>query len=225
MAIWEDKQKADLALCIPHQTFVTMEWAFAFRNLKLPSHLYFFNKGMPVDTAREQMTRSALKHDIKYIFYLDTDVVLQPDAVMQLIEFSEKFNLPVISALYYARKRDALGTPAAWKIIERKGNDIKLAPVAVEKYKNKIIEVDTIGMGACLVKREIFDMLDEKNPDKPFFEWGLGRKNLPQVSEDFYFCLRLIDELNIHPYVATSIQASHVSVAEINEGKLELLRI
>mgnify|MGYP000728169277 CR=1 FL=1 len=235
MAIWEvenkdlQKKKATLALLIPHQSIVSMEWAFAFRNLRLPPHIYFFNRGMPIDVAREQMTRDALKHDIEYLFFLDSDVILEPDAVMQLIQLSKQFNLPILSALYWARKHDALGTPACWKIIERKGNDIKLAPVAVEEYirNNQIIEVDAIGMGAALIRRDVFDKLNEKNPDKPFFEWGLGRKNLPQISEDFMFCLRCIDELGIHPYVATSVRAHHICTARRNRdnGILELVEI
>ena len=86
MAIWEQpelisglsteveqgKKKAEIAVCIPHRGNVTMEWALMFRNLKLPPHLYFLNSGMPIDVAREQMVRSALKHDIKYIFFLDS---------------------------------------------------------------------------------------------------------------------------------------------------------
>lgn len=241
MAIWEQpdllkditsehgKKKAEIALCIAHQEITSMEWAIAFRNLQLPSYLLFMNRGMPIDVAREQMVRSALKHDIKYIFFLDSDVVLPPNAVMTLKAIAEQKNLPIVSALYWARKRVDRPQPAAWKIIHREGNIIKAAPVIVEEHipKGNIIEVDFVGMGACLIKREIFDKLDKKNPDKPFFEWGLGRKNLPQISEDFMFCLRCIDELGIHPYVATSVRAHHICTARRNRdnGILELVEI
>lgn len=237
MAIWEqpellkdtERKKAEIALCIAHQELTTMEWAIAFRNLQLPSNLLFMNRGMPIDVAREQMVRSALKHEIKYVFFLDSDIVLEPNAVMTLKAIAEQKNLPIVSALYWARKRVDQPQPAAWKIIHREGNTIKAAPVIVEEHiqKGNIIEVDFIGMGACLIKKEIFDKLNKKNPDKPFFEWGLGRKNLPQVSEDFYFCLRCIDELGIHPYVATLVRAHHVCTARRNRdnGNLELVEI
>lgn len=226
----EEKKKAELALCIPHQNIISMEWALAFRHLRLPPYLYFFNKGMPIDVAREQMVRSALKHDIKYIFFLDSDIVLNdPDGVLKLIEISKQFNLPVVSGLYFAKKRDVI-QPAAWKIVERKGNDVKLAPVAnIEEHikKNHVIEVDAIGLGLAVIRRDVFDKLEEKDPGKPFFEWGLGRQNLPQVSEDFFFCLKLLDNLNIHPHVATIVRAHHICMARRNRdnGKLELTQI
>ena len=244
MAIWEqpevisglstevkqEKQKAELALCIPHQSIVSMEWALAFRNLRLPSYLLFFNRGMPIDLAREQMVRSALKHDIEYIFMLDSDVVLtDPNSVLNLIKISKQFNLPVVSGLYFAKKHNVIH-PAAWKIIERKGNEIKLAPIAdIEKHikERHIIEVDAIGMGVVLIRRDVFDRLEESKPNEPFFVWGLGRPNLPQVSEDFFFCLRLIDELGIHPHVATIVRGHHVAFAHQNadNGRLELVQI
>ena len=239
MAIWEqpelikefkeEKKKAEIALCIPHQETVSMEWAFAFRNLKLPPHLYFMNRGMPIDVAREQMVRSALKHDVDYIFFLDSDVVLPSDAVLTLKAIAEQKNLDIVSALYWARKRgEDILQPAAWKIIQREGNIVKLAPVAAEQYidKGAILEVDCIGLGACLIRRKVFDELDRKGV-KPFFEWGLGRPNLPQVSEDFNFCLKVADHLGIHPYVATSVRAHHVCTARRNKdtGQLELVEV
>jgi len=239
MAIWEqpevmnlfreEKKKAEIALCIPHTELVTMEWAFAFRNLKLPSHIYFMNRGMPIDVAREQMVRSALRHDIDYIFFLDSDVVLPSDGVLNLKAIAEQKDLDIVSALYWARKRgEEILQPAAWKILERQGDIVKLAPVAVEEHipKGNILEVDCIGLGACLIRRKIFDDLDKKGI-RPFFEWGLGRKNLPQVSEDFLFCLKVIDNLGIHPYVATSVRAHHVCTARRNRdtGRLELVEV
>lgn len=234
-AIWEqsdtieDKKTAEIALCIPHLETVSMEWALSFRNLQLPSYLLFMNRGMPIDVAREQMVRSALKHNIKYIFFLDSDVVLPPDGVMILKSIAEQKNLPIVSALYWARKREQIPQPAAWKIIYREGNIIKSAPVMVEEHiqKGNILEVDFIGLGACLIKREVFDKLDTHLKGKPFFEWGLGRPNLPQVSEDFYFCLNVIDNLGIHPYVATSVRAHHITTARRNKdnGNFESVEV
>lgn len=225
----EEKKKAEIALCIPHQEIVSMEWALAFRNLHLPPHIYFFNRGMPIDCAREQMVRSALKHDVKYILFLDSDNVPPPEGAIILKAIAEQKNIDIVSGLYWARKRGQ-NTPAAWKIIERKGNMIKFAPIAIEKEwleKGAIVEVDVIGLGFCLIKVDVFRKLEEKNPGKPFFEWGLGRPNLPQVSEDFNFFLRCIDELNIHPYVACSVPVKHICMCEKNgqTGEFELVAI
>lgn len=223
----EEKKKAEIALCIPHQEIVTMEWALAFRNLRLPPHIYFLNRGMPIDVARENMVRSALKHDIKYILFIDSDNVPEsPDAALQLKAIAEQHNLDIVSGLYWARKREA-NTPAAWKIVERKGNLVKFAPIIIQKEwmeRGSIVEVDVIGLGFCLIKADVFRRLEKNDPTKPFFQWGLGRPNLPQVSEDFYFFLRCIDELGIRPYVAMSVPVKHICYAE-KDGKTGELKL
>lgn len=234
MAIWEQpelmkQQTPEIALCIPHQQIVTIQWALMFRQLQLPPHIYFFNGGMPVDVAREQMVRSALKRNPKYIMFIDTDNVPEsPDAVLILKQIAEQKNLDIVSGLYWARKRDT-NQPAAWKIIGREGNTVKFAPVIVEEHipKGNIIEVDAVGMGFCLIKTEVFKKLEKKNPGKPFFEWGLLRPRLPQVSEDFNFCLRCIEETSTHPHVATSVLVKHICIAEKTgkTGELKLTKV
>mgnify|MGYP000017516023 CR=1 FL=1 len=237
MAIWEQPQpttagqtqaKAEIALCIPHRETVSMEWAIAFRHLQLPSHKYFLNGGLPIDVARETMVRSALQDpNIKYICFLDTDVVTQPDSFKTLIAIAEQKNLSIVSGLYWARKRDTI-QPCAWKIIKRQGNLIQYAPVVIEEHiqKGNIIEVDACGLGLVVIKRHVFEDLDKKGV-KPYFEWGLGRENQPQISEDFNFYLKCIDHLGIHPFVATSVRAYHVCLARRNKdnGNLEMVSI
>ena len=227
--IKEDNVKAEVALCIPHQELVSMEWAISFRHLKLPPHKYYLNRGMPIDIARETMVRSALEDpNIKYIIFLDTDIVVEPDSFQTLIAIAEQKELSIVSGLYWARKREEKPTPAAWKIIHREGNIIKYAPVVIEEHieKNNIIELDACGLGFTVIKRHIFEDLDKKGV-KPFFEWGLGRNNLPQISEDFMFYLRCIDYLGIHPYVACSVRGHHIALSKRNKdnGILELVSI
>jgi len=227
--VGDNTVKPEIALCIPHQTIVSMEWTMAFRHLQLPPHKYFLNRGMPIDIARETMVRSALKDsNIKYILFLDTDVVVEPDSFKTLIAIAEEKNLSIVSGLYWARKKEDKPTPAAWKIINREGNLIKYAPVLIDEHikKGNIIEVDATGLGFTVIKRHIFEDLDRKGV-KPYFEWGLGRNNLPQISEDFLFYLRCIDHLGIHPFVACSIRGHHIALSKRNKdnGILELVDI
>lgn len=250
MAIWEQPQilsgesaevtagaKAELALCIPHTENITMEWAIRLKTLQLPPYRQFFNRGMPFDVAREQMTRAALSHkDTKMILFLDSDNTLPPDGFLKLKAISEQKNLDIVSALYWAKKREG-NFPAAWQIGKKEGNKLQFLSLDITEHikKGTILQVGVVGLGACLVRRSVFDRLDKANPHKPFFCWGLGRDKeqfktgepLPQTSEDFFFCLRCVEELKIYPHVATSVRADHIAWARKNrdDGHLELLEI
>jgi len=150
----------------------------------------------------------------------------------------EELNLPVLSGLYWAKKPGP-PIPAAWKIVNEvpEANRIEFMPLDIwpflkeeKKGRQGLVQVDVVGAGCLLVKADVFKKLDESDPNKPYFEWGLGRKDsngkpLLQVSEDFYFCLRCIKELNIHPHVAVAVKCEHISTAvkRGSDGNFELL--
>jgi len=255
MAIWENPEilsgtsqptvggtteKPDLGVYMLYQNSgVTMEWALRFRQLEIPPHIYMFNKNQPYDTAREICVRGLMEKDVKYIFSLDTDVLIPLNAIPALIQFSEQFNLPVISGLYWAKKKEKTPMPAAWNKIDenRETGDYKFGSVDIKPHleKRTIVPVDVCGTGCMLIKTEILKKLDKKNPDLPFFAWGLGRQKLqlpggkpiPKVSEDFYFCLRLQEELGIKPHIATAVMCDHetMTVKRGIDGEYELARL
>ena len=179
-----------------------------------------------MDTGREQITRACLKNGVKWIFHLDTDVLMPLDGIQKMIEWSEKFNLPVLSGLYWAKK--PMKMPCAWISIGYHEDTMKydFAPVNVEPHmaKGTIIPVDVTGTGALLIKADIFKKLDESDPNKPYFQWGVGRKGLLQLSEDFYFCMRCKNELGIQVHLATAVKCDHCVdvVRRGSDGEYEL---
>jgi len=257
MAIWEQPQilsgtgqgqvaptgdiKPELGLCIIHTGTVTTEWALRFRLLQMPSYVYMFNRNCPYDTARELTTRGVLGHNVKYVFHLDSDVIIPANTLPLMIGWMEEFNQPLLSGLYWAKKpsKDPQGNPipimpAAWlKTGEHpEENRIDFMPMDIKPHLNTgaIVKADVVGTGCMLIKADIFKQLDESDPKKPYFQWGLGRKdeltgkNLPQMSEDFYFCTRCVKELGIHPHVCTSITCQHECqvVKRGTDGEFEL---
>lgn len=246
MAIWENPEvlsgisptsqlgdvKPELGLCIIHQGSVPFEWALRFRQLKLPPFVFMANRNQPYDTAREQITRAVLSYKVKWVFHLDTDVLIPVDAVEKMIQWSEKFKLPVISGLYWAKK-PGQPMPAAWINVgyHKEENRYDFAPADMKPHMNTgaIVPVDVVGAGCLLVNAEVFKKLDESDPKKPYFEWGLGRRDkdgkpLWQMSEDFYFCTRCKQELNIQPHVATPVMCDHVTTVykRGSDGEMEI---
>ena len=223
---------------------MTTEWAIRFKNLQMPPHVYMLNSNQPYDTAREGITRGVLSHGVKWLLHLDTDVLIPINAVPLMIEWAEKFNLPLLSGLYWAKKPKSTtgGVPmaAAWLKIGEKPeeNRIEFAPLDVKPHmvnlpnKSPLVRCDVVGAGCLLIKADIFKKLDESNPNLPYFEWGLGRRDptgkpLPQMSEDFYFCMRCVKELGINPHLAVAVQCDHIcnAVKRGSDGEFELLTL
>jgi len=253
MAIWETPEvlsgptqqlmgpdgkeiKPELGLCVIHQDFTTMEWATAFKFLNIPiPYVYHFNKNAPYDVAREQTTRACLEKGVKWIFHLDSDVVPKDnDIIPKLIALSEQNNLPVISGLYFAKKPGP-PMPAAWvKIGEDKANNkIFYKDFDITPYldQNALLQVDVVGAGCLLIRSDVFKKLDESDPKKPYFNWGLGRRDingkpLLQVSEDFAFCERL-NEIGVKPHISSALKCDHLCISKrrASDGQYELTSV
>jgi intein/homing endonuclease len=165
----------------------------------------------------------------------NTDVLMPADGLIKLIQLAEANNKSVVSGLYWAKKREAFKMPAAWVKTGRNEEENKNIYSAIDIKpwldKNALVTCDVVGSGCLLIKADIFKKLDESNPKKPFFQWGLGRKDeltgkpLPQHSEDFYLCERIKNELNIFPELATAIKCGHICLAQMrpSDGELELI--
>jgi len=217
----------ELGLCVLHQGTVPTPWAFRLVQMArfMPPFIYMTNRNQPYDTGREQITRACLDRKVKWIFHLDTDVLMPIDGIKKMIEWSEKFKLPLLSGLYWAKK--PIKMPCAWLKIGEHPEEKKydFAPVDVEPHmeKGSIVPVDVTGAGALLINADVFRKLDESDPNKPYFQWGVGRKGLWQMSEDFYFCMRCKNELDIQVHLATAVKCDHMMMMNRrgDNGELE----
>jgi hypothetical protein len=237
MAIWETPEilsgptptmsaigdaKPQVGLGLIHTGVVPFDWAISFRYLNIPfNHVFMHGSNMPYDCSREMVVKGLLGYNVEWVFFLDTDVLPPRDAVPQLMALSQQQNKPVVSGLYWAKKKEETPMPCAWIEIGRDPakNQVSYKSIEneVKQYldKNALLEVDVCGAGCLLIKADIFKKLDASNPNKPYFQWGLTRKDeltgkpLPQQSEDFYFCERL-KEIGVKPHLATAVKCDHL---------------
>jgi len=252
MAIWEQPEmlsgqkvtqgaaagvKPVVGIAILCQEYVTIEWAFnlfhLFINIKQP-FVYLYCRNKPYGVCRTEITKELLKRGCDWIYSLDTDVLPPPDVIPRMIQLSQQYDKPVLTGLYWAKKREPQPMPAAWiKTGENKEeNRIFYQNFDVKPYldKNALLQISVCGAGCLLVHRSIFEKLDKSNPNLAYFEWGSGRKDhsgkpLKQLSEDFYFCDRVSEELQIFPHLATDIKCDHICVSRkrASDGQLEVM--
>jgi hypothetical protein len=149
----------------------------------------------PISVARNMACEDLLSNDkITHIFFVDSDCVPDADIILRLLSY----DVPVASGWYLSRKGS--GLPVAFKLEESIANKTIVSIVGIHdlfpkwraykldefltlpKDKKGLIQVDGVGAGCLLIKRDVLSHLD-----KPFFyedntkKYGFG--------EDLFFSL------------------------------------
>lgn len=196
----EQKRKA-VAVCIPHTGTVTSEWCWRFRHLQLPpSSVVLWSRGSPIDVCRNDLVKDALNSGFEWIFFLDSDILVDSDVVYKLMAN----NLPICAGLYRAKKKEGF-CYAAWLKVKD-----GYAPIA--EWQGTLIPVDVTGLGCCLIHSEVF-----RRVEPPWFKWE-------GISEDFYF----FEKAKKHGYqcmIDTTVKCAHVATLKIKPENGETKRL
>lgn len=208
---WEWKHSNQVVCAILHVEHTSIAWAFGLRKLQIPGPVMGVC-GMPFDHARDTACHHALAMGYDYLFFLDSDVIPPPDAVYRLMAH----NLPIVSGVYHRRS-----TPHGIPVMLKGGQWITHYP------QNALIEVDLVGAGCLLLRRDLLEALVANPLNGPdghtFFEWRVHKGHmLPKgeaLSEDFAMNLH-VRRMGYKVMVDTSIQCRHVGLAEAGYGSL-----
>jgi predicted SAM-dependent methyltransferase len=177
---------------------MTRETALALRRMQYPmfgNPIEVSPDSMEVGEARNFIAQAAIDEGAEYVFFLDYDVSPPPNTLVRLLHHEA----PVAAAVYNLKS-----VPSYPLIFVRGYNH------AFEEWEQgDLIKADGVGMGATLIKTEVF-----KNLEKPWFRtvpgYGdNGRQVLPQMTEDIWFCDKVRDA-GFDILVDTSLQCSHV---------------
>jgi hypothetical protein len=136
---------------------------------------------MVVDWARNVLARQAVDHECAYtgkrhthLLWLDADHTFNPDLACQLARHMALREVDAVSALYYSRTGPTL--PVVY-VKDSSDNEYQHYPLI--EVPNSLCEVDAFGFGACLMKREIFEVVPE-----PWFTLDY------RAGEDIAFCVK-----------------------------------
>jgi len=158
-------------------------------------------QSIPVDKARNILTKAALKFNPDYILWLDSDNILPAESVEKLINKLDTTDADLVTALYFEK-----GKPYMPVIREfHSGGFWTIENPALGEY----IEVAGCGFGSCVMKPDVF-----KEIDYPWFKFNYetwGKKDI-QLSEDLYFCREMLKK-NKKIYCHTGIISGHVGSA------------
>ena len=132
--------------------------------------------GYRIDQVRNLMAHYTKINDYDYIFFIDADMVIPPDAIVKLLNQ----NVDIIGAPYRQRSLEVI-VPEVYFAPENGGS--RNATVEELIYAPEVFPVDSIGFGCVLIKSEVL-----KNMDYPHFDYKHSIDFKDSVSEDTYFC-------------------------------------
>jgi hypothetical protein len=157
-----------------------------------------FGQVTDVASARNHLVDDFLKTSLKYVLFLDSDMLPPPDTGLRMLCAAEQRNLDVLAAPYCKR-----GPP--YEVTAVLKTDGK-ADALVETPVSGVHEILSTGFGCVLVHRRVIEKMTG-----PHFEYPEGR---PHEKEDTYFCQKAI-AAGFRLWADFSLEVGHVTPAAV----------
>lgn len=169
-----------------------------------------------VDEARNNLVTTFLATSTEWIFWMDADVILPKETLVELFKVAEEKNAKIVTGIYYQRRGNNL--PVLWSrgvetdsgLISGEGSPKS----KINKYcgaymfphpdKKEAFPVHAAGFGCVLVHRSVFESLDY-----PWFKFIKG-----QCSEDFYFYVNA-KEAGYTAWALPTLKLGHLGEAPV----------
>lgn len=188
-----------IAIGIPTVGLVHWRFAADLMSLQIPmSAQVIWQVRTMIDTARNMLAMKALENvTVSHILMLDDDMTFEHDFLLKLLAH----DVDIVGGLAFKRTPDY--HPCVYKKKEGTNNYLPVLPRVFQ-------EVDIVGTGGILIKREVFEKLkypyfetyfDKENPDKHF-------------SVDFDFCMKA-KKAGFKIFVDPEAQMGHIGETPI----------
>lgn len=183
-----EKRRLHISICVPIYCSITTQFFIQFMRFFMEESKQFLltlslHEQQPISVSREFLVNKALEKNPDYIFFLDSDNIMPSGGLKRLIETMENNKADLVTAMYFHKDRPH------YPVIRTYRSD------GFYKIENpdigQIFEISGCGLGACLIRPDIFKKLD-----KPWFKfshekWGESDITL---SEDLYFSRQLMQK-------------------------------
>lgn len=187
-----DRPPVRLVVALP--THETMEAGFAFDLQMMMARLgasvvadgimdvrAFMIQGTLVHIARCDLVKDILtKTEGTHILFLDSDMRFPWQVATELLSANKD-----IVGCNYSTRKGAPRTTTFASLDLKEMEDVRrfLQPPAEAYTGDRLVKVDAVGMGICLIRRHVFEAIEY-----PWFETMYDRVNRRWVGEDVDFC-------------------------------------
>ena len=172
-------------IATPTHDNVPVEFVRSFLNLQKPEGTtYSIIPGTLIHEARNLIAQKAVENDFDAVFWLDSDMIVPPDALVRLQKDLVDCEADIITALYFRRKpptNPVISNDFYWRV-----NDDGQVETGATSYidypKNAVFPVNGMGFGCCITSgRVLRDMVET---------YGSPFTPLMGIGEDYAFCYR-----------------------------------
>lgn len=169
-----------------------------------------FNVGSLVYSSRNDLAIRAIKMGANYVFWLDSDMVFEPDVLKRM--FANKDKGDIITGVYYRRV-----PPFSPVLFEKLSFDEKGACSwkELEDVPEEVFEVEGCGFGCVLMPTDIFIDVQSR--------FGTMFNPIGGTGEDLSFCWRA-RQLGFKIVCDPAIPLGHVGHHTINRDYYEAYR-
>lgn len=150
---------------------------------------------IPIDEARNRIAKIATDAKCDYIFFIDSDVLIQQGQLERLVSWDKD----AITGIYYMR------AAPYYPLIRRKVAYRLYSPIEPDT-SIELMSIDGSGFGCFLLRTSILDKIEY-----PWFQFQYFRhmNKWRHIGEDLYFCEQL-KNVGIDIYCDPIIQCAHI---------------
>lgn len=147
--------------------------------------------GLYVDDNRNRIAQMFLDcPEGEWLLMLDTDIVFAPETVSLLVDIAEDNECAILSGLYVGTPTEEGLVVPIWFVRGENGQFQSVAKLKTDGPQ----ELDAVGMGVCLIHRNVFESMARAYADDPWHWFGrdiyIDRGIAKRAGEDITFCLR-----------------------------------
>ena len=205
----------DIKICTPYYNVIDERVQQGIYNLLDSDELncaWITKQGTAIAATRNMLINE-LKSDLKYqkldgnfthYLFIDSDIVVKEEDIKNLLEY----NLDIVSAAYKSRESEYSFVGGLFKK-DKYGNVIDALKMKTDT--ESLNEVDWVGGGCLLIKKEVFESLPFPWFRYPILEKEInGKKHCKMVFEDVGFCM-LAKDYGYKIWMDCDIEVTHLA--------------
>ena len=203
-----------ILIAVPCMDQVPAVFCQSLRMLKTPSDCSLaMQMGSLIYVSRNNLATKAIQADVDYVFWLDSDMVFEPDTLLRMLDVMQKNDLDILSGLYFRRVPPY--TPVLFDKLEMV-QDSMFEWSEFQEIPDTLFEVGGCGFGCVLMKAD------------PFFDvqsrFGNMFAPIGNTGEDLAFCWRA-RQCGFKVWCDPSIICGHVGYVISDEKRYEAYKM
>ena len=170
-----------------------------------------FQIGSLIYTSRNELAKKSVESDADYVFWLDSDMIFQPDTLERMFQVLKENDLDILTGLYFRRVH-----PYSPVLFDRLDIDETGCHWSnFEEIPDGLFEVGGCGFGCVLMKTDVFLSVMSK--------FGNMFSPIANVGEDLSFCWRA-RQCGYKVYCDPSIPLGHMGHTQVTRSFYEIYR-